>query len=59
MPSLRSGRRGDLRVHVEVGVPRKLDAEQRALLAALGEKLGEDAYRRDDGFFERLKSAFR
>jgi molecular chaperone DnaJ len=59
MPSLRSGRRGDLRVHVEVGVPRKLDAEQRALLAALGEKLGDGAYRRDDGFFERLKSAFR
>ena len=59
MPALQSSRRGDLRVHVEVGIPRKLDAEQRALLEALGEKLGEDAYRRDDGFFERLKSAFR
>jgi molecular chaperone DnaJ len=59
MPSLQSGRRGDLRVHVEVGVPRTLDPEQRALLAELGEKLGEDAYRGDDGFFERLKSAFR
>lgn len=59
MPSLQSGRRGDLHVHVEVGVPRKLDVEQRALLEKLGEKLGEDAYRRDDGFFERLKSAFR
>jgi molecular chaperone DnaJ len=59
MPSLQSGRSGDLHVHVEVGVPRKLDAEQRALLEGLGKKLGEDAYRRDDGFFERLKSAFR
>ena len=59
MPSLQSGRRGDLRVHVEVGVPRKLDAEQRALLTEFGERLGEDAYRDDDGFFERLKSAFR
>lgn len=59
MPSLQSSRRGDLRVHVEVGVPRKLDVAQRALLEQLAEKLGEDAYRRDDGFFERLKSAFR
>ncbi len=59
MPRLQSSRRGDLRVHVEVGVPRKLDPQQRALLAELGEKLGDDAYRRDDGFFERLKSAFR
>ncbi len=59
MPSLQSGRRGDLHVHVEVEVPRKLDAEQRDLLANLAEKLGEDAYRRDDSFFDRLKSAFR
>ena len=59
MPALQSSRRGDLRVHLEVGVPRKLDAEQRALLEQLGEKLDDDAYRRDDGFFERLKSAFR
>jgi molecular chaperone DnaJ len=59
MPSLRNGRRGDLRVHIEVEVPRKLDAEQRALLEALGVKLGEGAYHRDDSFFDRLKSAFR
>jgi molecular chaperone DnaJ len=59
MPSLQTSRHGDLRVHVEVEVPRKLDDEQRALLAELAQKLGEDAYRRDDGFFERLKSAFR
>jgi molecular chaperone DnaJ len=59
MPRLQSSRRGDLRVHVEVEVPRKLDDEQRALLTQVGEKLGEDAYRRDEGFFDRLKSAFR
>ena len=59
MPALQSSRRGDLRVHVEVEVPRKLDDEQRALLSQLGERLGEDAYRRDEGFFDRLRSAFR
>lgn len=59
MPSLSGGRGGDLHVHVAVRVPRHLTAEQRALVAELGGTLGDDAYRGDDGFFERLKSAFR
>jgi molecular chaperone DnaJ len=58
MPSLGSGRRGDLRIHVTVRVPRRLSQEQRDLLERLGRTLDEDAYR-DEGFFERLKSAFR
>jgi len=61
MPVLRSARRGDQRLLVDVAVPRRLDDEQRALLEQLDASLGEDAYRQDDdeGFFERLKSAFR
>ncbi len=59
MPSLQSGRRGDLRVYVGVRVPQRLSAEQRAQVLKLEEALGEDAYRGDDGFFRRLKSAFR
>lgn len=59
MPSLASGRRGDLRVHVSVRVPERLTPEQRTLLEQVGASLGEDAYRRDDGFFERLRNAFR
>jgi molecular chaperone DnaJ len=59
MPSLASGRRGDLRVHVDVRVPTRLTAEQRTQLEQLADALGEEAYRRDDGFFERLRSAFR
>ncbi len=59
MPSLSSGRRGDLRARVAVRVPRALSSEQRALLEQLGATLGDDAYRDDDGFFDRLKSAFR
>jgi molecular chaperone DnaJ len=59
MPSLSGSRRGDLHVHVAVRVPRHLTAEQRALVEQLGGALGVDAYRGDDGFFERLKSAFR
>ena len=59
MPSLHTGRRGDLRVHVGVRVPHRLTAEQRAQVLQLEEALGEDAYRGEDGFFHRLKSAFR
>ena len=61
MPSLSDGRRGDLRVHLDVRVPRRLDPDQRRLLLELDERIGEDAYEDDDegGFFERLRSAFR
>jgi molecular chaperone DnaJ len=61
MPSLETGRRGDLLVEVEVRVPTRLNAEQRVELLRLEERLGDDAYRGDDddGFIGKLKSAFR
>jgi molecular chaperone DnaJ len=59
LPSLRSGRHGDLRVHADVRVPRRLSDDQRARLRALQESIDEDAYASDDGFFQRLRSAFR
>jgi molecular chaperone DnaJ len=59
MPSLSTGRRGDLQVHVGVRVPERLTEEQRHMLEHVGDSLGEDAYRGDDGFFERLRNAFR
>jgi molecular chaperone DnaJ len=59
VPSLRTGRRGDLRTHMDVVVPRRLTPEQRAELLRLDAAIGEDAYRGDDGFLRRLKSAFR
>jgi len=60
MPSLETGRHGDLLVEVEVRVPNRLTPEQRVELLRLEETLGEDAYRDDDdGFLGKLKSAFR
>jgi len=60
MPSLQTGRRGDLRIHLDVRIPRRLEPEQRRLLVELGEQIGDDAYRDDEGgFFDRLRSAFR
>ena len=40
-------------------VPRKLTDEQRRLLEEFERAVGEDTYRADEGFFEKLKSAFR
>ena len=59
LPSLETGRRGNLLVGVDVRVPTRLSGEQRAELLRLEEELGDDAYRDDDGFIGRLRSAFR
>ncbi len=62
MPALGTSRHGDLLVRVGVLVPRRLTDEQRAGVEALASELDDAAYApddRDDGFFERLKSAFR
>jgi molecular chaperone DnaJ len=61
MPSLETGRRGDLLVHADVRIPTHLSAEQRAEVLRLENLLGTQPYRSDDddGFLGRLKSAFR
>ena len=59
MPVLQGFGRGDQRVLVNVQVPRRLTEEQRALLEEFERGSGEDTYRSDEGFFEKLKSAFR
>ena len=59
MPVLQGFGRGDERVLVNVLVPRHLSEEQRRLLEQFEQSAGEDTYRRDEGFFEKLKSAFR
>jgi molecular chaperone DnaJ len=60
MPVLQGFGRGDQRVLVNVRVPRRLTDDQRALLEQLQDAIGEEHYEDDDeGFFEKLKSAFR
>jgi molecular chaperone DnaJ len=59
LPVLQGFGRGDQRVLVNVLVPRQLNEEQRRLLEEF-ERVSTDAtYRADEGFFEKLKSAFR
>jgi molecular chaperone DnaJ len=59
MPVLQGFGRGDQRVLVNVAVPRKLTDEQRELLEEFERISGDDTYRADEGFFDKLKSAFR
>jgi len=59
MPVLQGFGRGDHRVLVNVSIPHQLTEEQRDLLQRFDDSADEDTYRPDEGFFEKLKSAFR
>jgi molecular chaperone DnaJ len=59
MPVLQGRGRGDHRLLVNVLVPRRLTEEQRRLLAEFERLAGEETYEPDEGFFDKLKSAFR
>jgi molecular chaperone DnaJ len=63
MPSLRTGRRGDQRVMINVVIPRKLDDRQRGLLQELMESLTDEnlasEQAHEDGLLGRVRRAFR
>jgi len=57
MPPLRRGRRGDIKVVVNVAIPRKLNREQRRLLEQLADAFEPDdaAFRSDEGMLSKLR----
>jgi molecular chaperone DnaJ len=57
MPPLGRGRTGDLRVVVNVCIPRRLTSEQRDLLERLAGTMTEDNLRSDEGMFAKIKRA--
>jgi molecular chaperone DnaJ len=57
MPPLGRGRTGDLRVVVNVCIPRRLTSEQRDLLEKLAGSLSEDNLKSDEGMFAKIKRA--
>jgi molecular chaperone DnaJ len=59
MPSLRSGRRGSLRVVVNVVIPKRLSAQQRELLERLQETLTEENLRSEESMLAKLRRALR
>ncbi|HEY5189490.1 MAG TPA: molecular chaperone DnaJ [Solirubrobacteraceae bacterium] len=58
MPSLRSGRRGNLQVVVNVVIPKHLKREQRELLQKFSETLTEHNLSTEEGVFGKLRRAF-
>ena len=59
MPALRRGRHGDLRVVVNVVVPRRLSEEQRELMQRLNASLSEENLRSPhESVFAKLRRAF-
>ena len=59
MPALRRHRRGDLRVVVNVVVPRRLSTEQRELFERLHDTLTEENLRTEESMFAKLRRALR
>jgi len=55
MPRLQRHGRGDLRVVVNVQIPRRLSDEQRSLLEQLSATITEDNLRADESMFARLR----
>jgi len=60
MPLLRRpGRRGDLRVVVNVVIPRKLNEQQRTLLTQLADSMTDANMHSDESMFAKLKRSLR
>jgi molecular chaperone DnaJ len=59
VPALQGHGRGDLKVIVNVNVPRHLSDEQRELLRRLDELMTAKNFEADEGFFDKLRAVFR
>jgi molecular chaperone DnaJ len=55
MPPLRRGRHGDMRVVVNVVIPRRLSKRQRELLTELAESMGPENLEADESVFAKLR----
>jgi molecular chaperone DnaJ len=58
MPALRGRRTGDLRVVVNVVVPRHLSREQKELYEQLSDSMTAHNLRTEEGVFGKLRRAF-
>jgi molecular chaperone DnaJ len=53
-----NGRSGDLYIHVDVRIPRKLTKEQRKLMESLRQSLPADNRPEEKGIFDKVKDYF-
>lgn len=58
MPQLRGHGRGDLKIIVDVLVPRHLSDEQKQILRQFAETAGDKQYSRETSIFEKIRAAF-
>lgn len=58
MPQLRGRGTGDLKVIMDIIVPRNLNQEQKELLRQFAETTTEKNYSRDAGLFDKIRAAF-
>src|SRR5450830_516465 len=59
VPALQGYGRGDLKVVVNVQVPRHLSAEQREVLEQFAELTGDANYEPDQSFLDKVRAVFR
>jgi molecular chaperone DnaJ len=59
VPVLQGYGRGDLKIVVNVQVPRHLNGEQRELLQQFAEHTGDKNYEPDQSFFDKVRGVFR
>ena len=52
-----NGSRGDLYVHTDLKIPKKLTQRQRELLVEFAREAGEEPVHEDKGFLERVKES--
>jgi molecular chaperone DnaJ len=57
LPPLQRGRTGDLRVVVNVAIPRRLSREQRDLLERFAGTMTDENLKSDEGMLAKLKRA--
>lgn len=59
MPLLRGRGRGDLKIVVDVMVPRHLSEEQKEILGRFAETASDKHYSRESSIFDKIRAAFR
>ena len=55
LPPLHRGRRGDLRIVVNVAIPRRLNKHQRRLLEELADSFDDEAFQSEEGMLAKLR----